>query len=63
MLIWTPISFGDLRVEMIEPPLSALLAKPEWDGFGDAGPFVWAYVPNQLDEEIVLVLCPWPLLH
>lgn len=47
---------------MIEPPFATLFSLPTRNICGDFGPIFGAVLPHELFDELVLLLCPWPLL-
>jgi len=58
LFLLAPADLFDLRVQMIVPPLSALLANPTWEIFSYQGPFLRAVLVNQMKNHPVFLLSP-----
>ena len=58
LLIRAPRDLLDLGIQMIVPPLSALLANSPWQMFRNLSPLLRAIGLNQVKHQSVLLLSP-----
>jgi hypothetical protein len=61
LLVATPLDLLDLGVQVVVPPLSALLPDPARQVLSDLGPLLGPVLLNQMEDHPVLFLSPGPL--
>lgn len=57
---FTPYAFFNFRVQMVVPPLSALLANPAWEAVSNLSPFLRAFLLHKDQHQLILFFTPRP---
>lgn len=61
IFFWSPWALVDVRIEVVDPPLAALLTDSSWKHLGQLSPRLAAVCVNKFDDNLVFLAAPTSL--